>query len=77
MESLLILLFGASGVFLRYSIDKQFVFTAAQFPVSTFVINCVGSLVIGILYVAGSEAEFVSRPLTVALTVGFRFRLFN
>ncbi len=40
------------------------------FPISTFLINCVGSLLIGTLFALGQQKNLISHELLVALTVG-------
>lgn len=69
MQILLIGLFGAIGVLSRYFIDLQ-IGKETAFPASTFIINCAGSFLIGVLFVLGNQINFLSREMAAALTVG-------
>lgn len=66
---LLIALFGLSGVFSRFAIDRLFE-AADGFPSSTLLINVGGSFIAGLIY-ALSERGIVSLPLQTGLLVGF------
>ncbi len=68
MQFILIGMFGAIGVLGRYFIDLQIGRTT--FPLSTFLINCVGSFLIGVLLVLSNHQTLISRELSTALTVG-------
>src|SRR5690606_17408404 len=64
-------LFGAIGVTCRFVIDQQIAsWSLTEFPIATFTINCLGSLFIGILYVAGGESGVISKEVAAMLTVG-------
>lgn len=68
----LIALFGLLGVLSRYFVDRLFgQIVLIEFPVSTFVVNCTGSFLIGIVFVVGAERALISRELSMALSVGF------
>lgn len=69
MQIFLMGLFGAVGVLSRYFIDLQ-VSKAGAFPLSTFIINCTGSFLIGVMFVLSGQVSFLSKELTLALTVG-------
>lgn len=71
MTTLWIALFGAMGVVSRFLIDQQVAnWTMTDFPVATFAINCLGSLLIGFLYVASGESGVIPKELATILTVG-------
>lgn len=71
MTSLWIAVFGAIGVFGRFLIDQQVAnWTITDFPVATFAINCLGSLIIGFVYVAGGESGLIPKELATVFTVG-------
>lgn len=71
MTTLWIALFGAVGVASRFLIDQQVAnWTMTDFPVATFAVNCLGSLLIGFLYVASGESGVVPKELATILTVG-------
>ncbi|MGZ5280464.1 MAG: fluoride efflux transporter CrcB [Pseudobdellovibrionaceae bacterium] len=62
---------GMIGVLSRYLFDKNFVPALSHdFPLSTFTINCVGSFLIGLVYVL-SERTLLSKDISLALSVGF------
>lgn len=63
--------FGAAGVLSRYSVDQWLGGRMTPFPVSTFLINALGSFLIGTVYVLASEKAMISRDASVALSVGF------
>jgi fluoride exporter len=72
MQTLNIAFWGALGVLSRHFIDRLFSQTnLPEFPLSTFIINCIGSFLIGILFVTCKETGLVSKELSTALTVGF------
>lgn len=70
MQTALIGFFGALGVLCRHFVDLG-IGKDTIFPLSTLVINCSGSLLIGVLYVLGGQLDFLPRELTAALTIGF------
>lgn len=61
---------GMIGVLARYLTDKFLsqVFSS-NFPISTFGINCLGSFLIGIIFVL-SESSFLSKETSLTLSVG-------
>lgn len=69
--TLLMTLFGAIGVAVRYLFELQVQqWTTIDFPLSTFSINCLGSFAIGVIYIAAGEAAVLSRESASLLTVG-------
>lgn len=68
--TVMIAIFGAIGVLLRYGIDRMLSGVMMTFPTSTFAINIVGSFLIGFIYSAGVEHGVISKDLTVALSAG-------
>ncbi|OYZ23521.1 MAG: hypothetical protein B7Y39_04235 [Bdellovibrio sp. 28-41-41] len=71
MNIILLALFGAVGVISRYGLDNLVMrWSATELPLSTFVINCIGSIGIGAMYVASNELNLVPTNIAVLLTVG-------
>ncbi len=63
---------GAFGAVARHLINISPLATAAgKFPLPTFVINIVGSFLIGLLFVVFAERIEVSENLRLAIIVGF------
>lgn len=71
MKVLLLLFFGALGVLSRYGVDKAFESSVKTFPLSTFLINLIGSFLIGVFYVLSQEKQSLSPELSTAIMVGF------
>lgn len=72
MQILLISVFGIMGVLSRFLITQicqKVILTF--FPVSTLAINLIGSFLIGVVYVLGTEKQLISEDLRIALMVGF------
>ena len=69
---LFISLFGLLGVIARYVTGIAFTrfITATNFPVSTLVINLVGSFLIGAIYVAAVEKGLLSNELRLGIMLG-------
>ena len=63
--------FGVLGVLARYGLDVSFSGSQGPWPVSTFVINLLGSLLAGVAYGAGIEREWLSPELRTAVMTGF------
>jgi CrcB protein len=62
---------GALGVLLRHGIDHLFnSIIPTQFPYSTFLINIVGSFILGIIYVLGTEKSVMGPTIYVPIAVG-------
>jgi len=70
MTILYVSLFGVVGVLSRYFID-QMLSDKSLFPISTFTINCLGSFLIGIIFVVGMQRGLISKELSLGLMVGF------
>jgi fluoride exporter len=65
-------IFGALGVLSRYGIDRFVTQTySANFPISTFSINTIGSFLIGVIFVIGTERTILSTEITLAISIGF------
>lgn len=75
VQTLWIALFGSLGVLSRYFLDLQISrFLPAQcglFPVGTVLINTLGSMLAGALYIYGVEKGELPPSLTLGLIVGF------
>lgn len=67
---LLLIFFGSCGVLCRYGFDRYFS-NDIGWPTSTFVINILGSFLIGILYVFVFEKALIDKDLGQCLIVGF------
>jgi CrcB protein len=62
--------FALVGIFSRYFIDQYFYSDGRNFPLSTFLINMLGSFLIGVVYVLSANGGYLGRDLSVALMVG-------
>lgn len=60
---------GGLGALTRYWIDKSV--PATPFPLSTFLINIVGSFLIGAIYVLGTEKGILPREMATVIATGF------
>lgn len=71
MHILILVMFGAIGVLARYGVDALISnhFTS-ELPLSTFIINSVGSLAIGVIFTASNELNIIPPNITTLLTVG-------
>ena len=71
MNLFFLAVFGAVGVICRYYIDNLVAsWSVTTWPVSTFLINCVGSLGIGAIYGATKDLGIVPTSISLFLTVG-------
>lgn len=70
MQVIYIGLMGLLGVFCRFGLDRLFATETSHFPISTFVINILGSLAAGLVYALGERQE-ISPALQTSLLVGF------
>jgi CrcB protein len=71
MTLISILFFGMIGISLRYFIDLYVSsVSTSHFPISTFIINILGSFLIGVVYVLGAEKELLSPLLRSSIIVG-------
>lgn len=61
---------GGFGVLSRYFIDTQ-LSKVSSIPWPTLTINCIGSFLMGVLFVFGALSGLLSRELSVPLAVGF------
>lgn len=68
--TLMIGLAGGVGAICRYLLDKNFM-TGTVFPASTFLINGLGSFLIGFVFVLGAERNLISRDMALILSTGF------
>jgi len=72
VKLLYIALFGLLGVLSRY-----FVFLRIEkllntpFPYGTFLINLIGSFLIGVVYILGIERALISEDIRIGIIVGF------
>jgi fluoride exporter len=64
--------FGVLGVLARYYLGiGVFRLYPHPFPFGTFLINILGSFLIGLVFVLGIERNIISENLRVAISVGF------
>ena len=70
MQIVLLSVFGAAGVLGRYFIDLHLGKTAAGFPLSTLLINCLGSFLMGVVFVLSAQLALVSKEYSVAISIG-------
>jgi len=72
MQNLIIVMIGgATGSALRYWVGIQIPLRVGEFPTPTFLVNMVGSFILGCL-VAGSMTQTpIPRPLLLLLATGF------
>ncbi len=72
MQWLAVALGGALGAIGRYSVGLYFLpMTAGRFPVGTFIVNLVGSLLIGVCYILVVEKFFLNDYWRHLIMVGF------
>jgi CrcB protein len=62
---------GATGVLIRYCLDLLFFRFNKSFPFSTFLINILGSLLLGLLYILVVQKSYISKNWLDILGVGF------
>lgn len=63
-------LFGLLGVFSRYALDRMVPAPGNGFPLSTFLVNVFGCLLVGVIF-SLAERQILSPQLSTALMVGF------
>lgn len=72
MQIVSICVFGVCGVLSRYfaglAVGRLY---SGPFPLGTFMINVVGSFLIGVVYVLGVERALLPQDIRVGLLVGF------
>lgn len=67
-----IAIFGILGVFSRYFIQILLGrILSLSFPIGTFLINILGSFLIGVIYVLGFEKTMINPELRIGIMVGF------
>jgi CrcB protein len=65
-------LFGLAGVFARYFVGLGLSWLLpSAFPHWTFIINILGSFIIGIVFVLGVEHSHISAAIRLGIMVGF------
>lgn len=65
-----IFLGGGLGSVLRYLVSKVFNLDTFQFPLGTFLVNCIGSLFLGLLMGYAIKNDLANNPTILFLTVG-------
>lgn len=69
---LMIATFGALGVLSRYGMDRITNYlTITTLPISTFIINILGSFSLGLIYVLGNEKGLLDSMTYLAISIGF------
>ena len=72
MKILTIAVLGLGGIFSRYFVGLLAArLMPMHFPIGTFLINIVGSFLIGVVYVFGVEKAAMPSSMAVGLLVGF------
>jgi fluoride exporter len=71
MQAIWVGLFGVLGVLSRWSLDSLTGRWFEIFPIGILLINVLGSLLAGVIYVAGTEKGLLSPAIAVGLLVGF------
>ena len=71
MRLVWISLLGGAGAGCRYLVDRALEGAVKPFPLSTLLINIVGSLAIGCLFVLGTEKTVIDRDFAALLSTGF------
>ncbi len=69
-ELLLVMLGGAVGSGLRYGAGLLFAPSEGTFPWSTFLVNVIGSFLLGVLVGISVQTDSVSRPAMLLLGTG-------
>ncbi len=69
MQIVLIAVLGALGVLSRYFIDLYFG-KPTGFPISTFAINCLGSFLMGAVFILSAQLTGVSKDYSTAISIG-------
>jgi CrcB protein len=71
MRYLFLAIFGLIGVFARYSVNTLAShIPGTTFPFTTLAINIIGSFLIGIVYVLGSERLLMNEDVRIGLMTG-------
>ena len=71
MRYVLLAIFGLIGIFARYSVNSVVANSLnLGFPAATTAINVLGSFLIGLTYVAGTQNIVLSEDLRIAIMAG-------
>tara|TARA_X000001036_G_scaffold345126_1_gene324876 strand:+ start:895 stop:1269 length:375 start_codon:yes stop_codon:yes gene_type:complete len=70
-QFLIVFLGGGIGSSLRYIIGKFLPYNKGEFPVSTFLVNFAGCLLIGFFFQILSKPDFLKSDLSLFFIVGF------
>lgn len=71
MKELVFVFFGGGlGSVLRYVVSKFINSNTLQFPLGTFLVNCIGSLLLGLIMGYAIKNNFSESPNLLFLTVG-------
>ncbi|WP_298760384.1 fluoride efflux transporter CrcB [uncultured Psychroserpens sp.] len=70
-QLLLVFLGGGIGSAIRFLIGKQFTFDSFHFPWATFIVNLIGSFIIGIVFGYMLVKGKIANDLFVFLVAGF------
>ena len=71
MKYFIIGLGGFVGAISRHLIEKRYIFSETGFPINTFLINIVGSLMLGVVLTAGVARFVRNEKFKLGITVGF------
>ena len=70
-QLILVFIGGGLGSALRYLVGKQFTFDSLQFPWATFIVNLMGSFIIGTVFGYILVKHKLSNELFIFLVAGF------
>ncbi|WP_339612053.1 CrcB family protein, partial [uncultured Planktosalinus sp.] len=71
MKELVFVFFGGGlGSVLRFLVSKFINFNTLQFPLGTFLVNCIGSLLLGLIMGYAIKNNLSDNPNLLFLTVG-------
>ena len=72
MKSILIVFLGGGlGSIFRYLINLLIKNPEGQFPINTFIVNMIGSFLIGIIFGYLNENNYINNNLILFLVIGF------
>ena len=72
MKSILIVFLGGGlGSIFRYLINQLIKNPEGQFPINTFLVNMIGSFLIGIIFGYLNENNYINNNLILFLVIGF------
>ena len=70
-QFLIIFIGGGLGSSLRYIIGKILPYSKGEFPLSTFIVNLIGCLLIGFFFQIFSKTDLLKSDLSLFFIIGF------